>query len=114
MIESAHIDKMSHQNEIFKMIEYLDEFNSAIQYAYERLSKNSDTAFIVTADHETGNLLNFTGTKEEVSNKLYRRKKHSRKKVKFFLQLPLDDDSLIIPFNIDNTDIYKICYQLIS
>ncbi len=114
MIESAHIDKMSHQNEIFKMIEYLDEFNSAIQYAYERLSKNSDTAFIVTADHETGNLLNFTGTKEEVSNKLYRRKNHSRKKVKFFLQLPLDDDSLIIPFNIDNTDIYKICYQLIS
>ena len=53
------------------MIEYLDEFNHAIQYAYEKLSKNTNTAFIVTADHETGNLPHFTGTKEEINNKLY-------------------------------------------
>lgn len=114
MIEAAHIDKMSHQNEIFKMIEYLDEFNHAIQYAYEKLSKNTNTAFIVTADHETGNLPHFTGTKEEINNKLYRRKNHSRKKVKFFLQFPFDVDSSTIPSKIDNTDIYNICYQLIS
>lgn len=114
MIETAHIDKMSHQNEIFKMIEYLDEFNHAIQYAYEKLSKNTNTAFIVTADHETGNLPHFTGTKEEINNKLYRRKNHSRKKVKFFLQFPFDVDSSTIPSKIDNTDIYNICYQLIS
>ncbi|MFR7880710.1 MAG: hypothetical protein ACLU5J_03955 [Christensenellales bacterium] len=35
----------------------------AIQYAYEKLSKNTNTAFIVTADHETGNLPHFTENK---------------------------------------------------
>lgn len=33
MIEGAHIDKVSHNNEIFEMVNYLNEFSNSIDTA---------------------------------------------------------------------------------
>ena len=82
MIEAAHIDKKSHDNNIFEMINYFNEFNNSIDVAYKKLSNESNASIIVTADHETGNLTN-TENVTNISNKLYKSKGHTNKKVKY-------------------------------
>lgn len=56
MVEGAHIDKNSHNNEGEKMKEALLSFDSAIGAALDYAKTHSDTMVVVTADHETGGI----------------------------------------------------------
>lgn len=63
MIEGAHIDKHSHDNNSESMTESLIEFDNAIAYALEYAKNDGETLVVVTADHETGGIvLNDDGT----------------------------------------------------
>lgn len=112
MIEGAHIDKMSHDNNIFEMIKYFDEFDNSIKIAYDKLSSSSNTSIIVTSDHETGKLQQ-TENVTSITNKLYKSSGHTSKKVKYFMY---NKNNIFkkVGKKIDNTDIYKICKALLT
>ena len=54
MVEGAHIDKHSHNNDDASMTESLKEFDEAIAIALEYAKNDGETLVVVTADHETG------------------------------------------------------------
>lgn len=56
MIEEAQIDKASEEHEYFEVVNYVKRFDDAIAYASQYALCHPDTALIVTADHETGQL----------------------------------------------------------
>ncbi len=63
MIEGAHIDKHSHNNDVEAMAESLEEFDETVAYALEYAALDGETLVVVTADHETGAIvLNDDGT----------------------------------------------------
>ena len=63
MIEGAHIDKHSHDNEDAGMTEALEEFDRTVAAALDYAEKDGNTLVVVTADHETGGIvLNDDGT----------------------------------------------------
>ena len=113
MVEGAHIDKMSHDNRMLDMIEYLNEFDKAIAFARDRFVNDNDMAFIVTADHETGNLQKFVGTKEDIKDNLFTRTGHSSQNVKYYLHFCGGGYSVDMPQIIDNTDIFRMCYNML-
>lgn len=57
MIEEGIIDKASHSKEHKGVIDAVTRFNDAIAYATQYTLCHPDVALIVTADHETGNLI---------------------------------------------------------
>lgn len=56
VIEQAYIDKYSHSNDFAGMIERMDSLGSTVDAVIEWIGDRTDTAVIVTADHETGGL----------------------------------------------------------
>ncbi|MBO5857521.1 MAG: alkaline phosphatase [Clostridia bacterium] len=69
MVEGAHIDKHSHNNESENMTESMAEFDKAIKIALEFAKKDGNTLVVVTADHETGAItLNDKGEYEFTSD----------------------------------------------
>ena len=69
MVEGAHIDKHSHNNESENMTEAMTEFDKAIKIALEFAKEDGNTLVIVTADHETGAItLNDNGEYEFTSD----------------------------------------------
>ena len=56
MIEEGMIDKASHSKNTILATQYVKRYNDAIAYATQFVMCHPDTALIVTADHETGNL----------------------------------------------------------
>ncbi|MGN1116282.1 MAG: alkaline phosphatase [Candidatus Ornithomonoglobus sp.] len=56
MIEQAHIDKYSHKKDFANMVASVDSLNSTVDAILDWLGDRTDTAIIVTADHETGEL----------------------------------------------------------
>ena len=56
MIEGAHIDKHSHNNDSDKMTEALLEFDRTIKAMLTYAMADGETLVIVTADHETGGI----------------------------------------------------------
>lgn len=56
MYEEAHIDKHSHNNDIQKTFLALIRFNQAIARFMEYAFYHPETAVVITADHETGDL----------------------------------------------------------
>ena len=69
MVEGAHIDKHSHNNESENMTESMAEFDKAINIALEFAKKDGNTLVVVTADHETGAItLNDNGEYEFTSD----------------------------------------------
>lgn len=57
MIEGAHIDKHSHNNEDAKMTEALEEFDRTVEYVLEYAKADGETLVVITADHETGGII---------------------------------------------------------
>lgn len=57
MIEGAHIDKRSHDNDMAEMAEALEEFDNTVREALEFAEKDGNTLVVVTADHETGGIV---------------------------------------------------------
>jgi len=56
MVEGAHIDKFSHQNDDASMTESLESFDDAVKVALDYAKADGETLLIVTADHETGKI----------------------------------------------------------
>lgn len=116
MIEGAHIDKKSHSNEIFKMMEYLNSFDESIKIVTEKIKNQKGTTIVVTADHETGGLKYNNEDDYKINNSLYTRTSHSKTNVPYFIKLNPINETInikrLFPHIIDNTDIfnfYKTC-----
>ncbi len=115
MVEGAHIDKMSHKNKMLEMIEYLDEFDKSIAFCRQKFANDRDMALIVTADHETGNLQKFSGTKQDINDSLFTNDNHSNQDVRYYIQLCGIKQAISdMPQKIDNTDIFRICSQFMQ
>lgn len=57
MVEGAHIDKYSHNNDYEGMMKSLIEFDKAVGEAVKFAENDGNTIVIVTADHETGKIV---------------------------------------------------------
>lgn len=112
MVEGAHIDKRSHDNNVDSMINHLIEFDNAIKEAYLALGEQSDVSLIVTADHETGDL-DKAESKQDINDELYNSTNHTSKDVKYFIHQN-NDDIYQIDKKIDNTHIFRIVKALLS
>jgi len=72
MIEGSDIDTYSHEADIENMITELIDFDDAVKIAIEYVDKHPDTLLIVTADHETGGLIqNSEQSKGELTDFLF-------------------------------------------
>ena len=56
MIEQAHIDKYSHNGQFSEMAQSMSSLNDTVDAVLDWLGDRTDTAVLVTADHETGGL----------------------------------------------------------
>lgn len=56
MVEGAHIDKFSHDNNFDGSTSHTVEFDKAIEVALEFAAQDGETLVVVTADHETGGI----------------------------------------------------------
>ena len=116
VIECGHIDKMSHNANIFKMMEYLENFDKAINETYETLKEDENCTIIVTSNHETGGL-NYNGeAKDDINSMaLITYDGHTLVDVPYYIHFGKNDmNNYFLPDIIDNTDIYKICKALLS
>ena len=57
MVEGAHIDKKSHDQDEKGAAEALEEFDNAVKVALDFAKSDGHTLVIVTADHESGGLI---------------------------------------------------------
>ena len=111
MIEESHIDKFSHDNELLSALEHLKAFDNAVKAVVEKAAEIGNTVVIVTADHETGGLEYNGETKEQLSDKMYTRTRHSDANVAYFVFGTVDCE---FPKIIDNTQIGNLCKSIIS
>ena len=72
MYEEAYIDKHCHNNEIDKVFNAVIRFNQVIARFMEFAFYNPETAILITADHETGELL-----PDETGNLAFNSEHHS-------------------------------------
>lgn len=116
VIECGHIDKMSHNVNIFEMMKYLENFDKAVKDTYELLKDDESAAIIVTANHETGSLSYNGEAKDDINSvDLIKYDGHTLVDVPYYIYF--SDESVnnyFLPEIIDNTDIYKICKALLS
>ena len=57
MVEAAHIDKFSHNQDIDGAVKQVEALNKAVEYAVKYAEEDGSTLIIVTADHETGSVV---------------------------------------------------------
>ncbi len=61
MVEGAHIDKHSHNQDAANMTTAMLEFDKTVKAAVDYAKADGNTIVIVTADHETGGIVNENG-----------------------------------------------------
>ena len=110
MIECAHIDKFSHDNNLlsalFEVRTLIDIANTVYDFAFNR----NDTAILITADHETGGL-KAAKTKNDISNKLYTKSSHSSNNVPLFAYNCSFEN---VKEEVKNTFIFDICNNIVN
>ncbi len=111
MIEEAHIDKNSHSNNIEGAADAVNGLYNVISYLDEYMKTCNDFSFVLTSDHETGDLI-IDGT--EYTNEMYHSKGHTKKNVYYLVKTNANIDNTKMPSTIDNTDIFKICKGLLT
>lgn len=111
MIEESHIDKCSHNNDLFGAIEHVKAYDNAIKAVVEYAERIGNTIVIVTADHETGGLQYNGETADRLSDDMYTKGSHSKADVPFYVFGDIDFDLSRIT---DNTHIAKLCQAVIS
>lgn len=111
MIEEAHIDKNSHSNNIEGAADAVNGLYNVISYLDEYMKTCNDFSFVLTSDHETGDLI-IDGT--EYTNEMYHSKGHTKKNVYYLVKTNANIDNIKMPSTIDNTDIFKICKGLLT
>lgn len=109
MIEEAHIDKRSHSNELFSMINHVNVLDEAVSFMYQAL-QNDNYFLMVTADHETGKL-DYNVNIETYNNNMFHSKGHTSRNVPYYISS--SQNITCITKIIDNTEIYQIYYELI-
>lgn len=116
VIECGHIDKMSHNVNIFEMMEYLENFDKSISETYETLKEDPNLTIIVTSTHETGGLRYNGEIKDEINSMdLITYDGHTLTDVPYYIHFGNENlRNYFLPEIIDNTDIYKICKALLS
>lgn len=114
MVEGAHIDKCSSNKDIMGMVQYLDELDNAVEGVSVKITNDDNYTIIVTADHECGDLQYNGETKDQITDNLYNSKYHTGVDVPFYLDWKLKSCDFEMPNKIDNTDIFRICYYLLS
>lgn len=81
MIEEGLIDKQSHNNSLSGTATMVQRFNDSIEYATQFALMHPNTALIVTADHETGDLKEHSIFKEGFS---FQSENHTNQNVSIF------------------------------
>lgn len=116
VIECGHIDKMCHNSIIFEMMEYLENFDKAIEDTYNLLKDDENVSIIVASNHETGGLSYHGETKNQINSlDLIGHDGHTLVDVPYYIYFGNDKlKQYFLPEIIDNTDIYKICKALLS
>ena len=116
VIECGHIDKMSHNVNIFEMMEYLENFDKSVKDTYDLLKNDPSAAIIVTSNHETGGLRYNGEIKDDINSmNLINYDGHTLVDVPYYIYFSNPEvNKYFLPEVIDNTDIYKICKALLS
>lgn len=125
MIEQSHIDAYAHTNSIDDVLKSVDELNNTVEAIFEWMGDRTDTAIIITADHETGDLsvskTNTLPNSTSINNGptlyyLFNSTGHTNENVGLFIygaDVKIEQHSYYnSPYNVKNTDIYTIVYQL--
>lgn len=107
MIESAHVDKFSHDNDLIPALCETRSLFDCMRFLYDTIGQ--DTALILTADHETGRLEK-ASSKSELTNNLYNTGAHTSRHVPLFVK----NFSYTCNGTPQNTEIFKICKQLLN
>jgi alkaline phosphatase len=107
MIEGAYIDKHSHNNNIHSALSETRSLIDTIDYLYKKAGR--DTALIITADHETGDLQKAT-SKEEIDDFLYRSTDHTDTSVPLYAK----NFSYDFGENPENTIVFEVCKYLLG
>jgi alkaline phosphatase len=115
-VEGSAIDTKSHAGESEGMILELLALDRAVQVALKWASNRTDTAIIVTADHETGGLvLGPDANSENILTKMtWTKTTHTTSNVPFFAWGLSEDEFPLLDATIDNTDVYDITMGLLS
>ncbi len=107
MVESAHIDKYSHDNEVVNALCEVRSLFDTMDYLYDTVGE--DTAILLTADHETGGL-QLANNKDDIGNYLYTSSSHTGVDVPLFMRH--------VPYALtgvpQNTEIFSICKRLMG
>ena len=102
MIEEAQIDKMSEAHDYKGTIDAVKRFDDAILYAVEFTLCHPDTMLIITADHETGELVPKITNEYKFEFKTYH---HTNYNVPVYA---IGSGCESITGDLDNTDLSKI------
>lgn len=127
MIEQAHIDKNAHNNAMEHVLKAVDELNNTVEAIFEWMGDRTDTAIIITADHETGDLsvskTNTLPNSISINNGptlyyYFNSGSHTNSTVGLFIygaDVKIENHSYYNnPYNVKNSDVYKIVYQLMN
>lgn len=127
MIEQAHIDKASHNNEFEKMVRAVNSLNETVDAILEWIGDRTDTVVLITADHETGDFsasssktLPYSASVDGGPTVYYRFNSgsHTKSNVPLFIYgADVDIESISYfgtPYTVKNSDIYKIVCKLIQ
>ena len=125
VIEQAHIDKASHNKNCEDMVKAVDELNNTIEAIFSWLGERTDTAIVITADHETGDFsvsrsktLPYSANVAGVT--FYYRfnsGSHTKSNVGLFIygaDVDVEKHSYFkTPYTVKNSDVYTIVYRLL-
>ena len=126
MIEQAHIDKYSHNNQIESMIRAMQSINNTVDKVIEWIGDRTDTAVIVTADHETGGFfvskdavfVSKYGPKNKEFYYTWTSSDHTNSKVGLFVYGVTVDFSKFTYYSsnqvVKNTDVYNLAYGILQ
>jgi alkaline phosphatase len=107
MIEGGLIDYACHNNDIYRTVYEVEEFDKAVELVLDWWNANQDTLLIVTADHECGGLTVLPGNYHagDVVDAVWSSTWHTAVDVPVFAKGPGAES---IPAHIMNTDIAGI------
>jgi len=115
-VEGAAIDHKAHDGLSEAMILELLAMDQALEVALKWASNRTDTAIIVTADHETGGLLIDDGANSEniLSKMTWTTTTHTTSNVPFYCWGLTPDHYGKLTGVMDNTDVYHLTTSLLS
>ena len=110
MIEQAHIDKYSHSNDLDSALDCVGMLDEGVSAILDWIGDRTDTAVIITADHETGGL-----TKDETGAFFYTSDSHTQAFVSVYTYgfTPDYTDLYLEEGVIKNTSVFTIAYDLL-